>query len=199
GLYVYTFPIFANHPAVAGRVVKLCRENCHRGTFQGMKIAQFLDGSRSYQGSIAGEHDYLVIWRQSLARYLQGMTRAMLLGLQDKADARVRNGLPDAIRLMANHSENVLHGNDVLGGSNNVSQQRLPADLVQHLGMFRSQSRSLAGRHNENGNTRSATGGVGLGFWHSIQYTARGQKRESLPAGPYKRSKCLLGGSSTMP
>jgi hypothetical protein len=45
-------------------------------------------------------------------------------------------------------------GNDLLRGSNHVRQDRLAADFMQNLGMFRLEARALARRHDRDSDGR---------------------------------------------
>src|SRR5215471_21750005 len=84
---------------------------------------------------------------ERMARHHQSMSRAPLLRLKNKLDARIRDGSSHRLGLMANDRENVFRGNYFFGGGNDVRQDRLAADLMQNFRMFGFQPRPFARRH----------------------------------------------------
>ena len=138
-----------------------------------MEVAQLLDGLRSDERGIAGEHDDEIVGRQRFARDHQGVSGAALLLLQHESDAGSGHRAADPVGFMSDDGEYVAGRDHFGGGCDHVGQKRFAADLVQHLGMLRLQPRPFA-RGQDGDRGLGARGGWSVGFRHSIQYTARG-------------------------
>ena len=123
-------------------------------------------------GSVAVKHNHLVVGRQGIARNHQGVAGAFLRFLLDKFHAGVSDGLAHSVGLMTDDGVDIVRRDDLGRGGNHMRQQRLAADFVEHLGMFRFQPRALARSHDGDGEPRRLRI-VASSLWHSIQYTAR--------------------------
>ena len=109
-----------------------------------MEIAQLLDGLRSDERGIAGEHDDQIVRSQRFARDHQGVSGAVLLLLQHESYTGSGHRAADTVGFVSDDRENVT-GRDHSGrGCDYVGQKRFSANLVQHLGMFRLQPGAFA-------------------------------------------------------
>src|SRR5580658_4304688 len=79
------------------------------------------------------------------------MTSAALLSLLYKVNARRFRGRANPIGLVSHHNIDVLGSNHLARSRDDMHQQRLATDFMQHLGPLRLEPRALAGRHNHNG------------------------------------------------
>jgi hypothetical protein len=55
---------------------------------------------------------------------------------------------------MADHNVNVAWSHDLAGGGDDVAQQRLAANFMQHLGPAKEHGSNRAGRHDDHGQLR---------------------------------------------
>ena len=146
----------ANDAAVAGGICKLSAENGHCGLLLLVKVSQLANGFRSDQRRVAREHNHRVVVCQRWARAQERVTGAALRLLQHELDAGVLNRLADALSLVADDSEDVCRGDDLLRRCDHVRQQRLASDLVKDFGMLRFQPRALASGHDRDGGPGSS-------------------------------------------
>ena len=104
---------------------------------------------RTDQRHVAGEHQDVVVAGDSLACALDGVAGAALLRLLHKGDAGRSYSHAHFLRLVADDSVNVVRRHDAVRCRDDVRQQRLAANLVQHLGPLRLQPRPFACRHDD--------------------------------------------------
>ena len=71
--------------------------------------------------------------------------------LQHKIDAGGSQRRAHRVRFVTDDGEDILRRDHLRGSRDHVRQQRLAADLVQHLGMARLQPRAFAGGKNGDG------------------------------------------------
>src|SRR5208283_4438854 len=161
---------FANHTAISIRIVEISAEQSHRRLLCAVKVAEFPNRLGGNQWSVSGKYDNLVIFttRECFACHYERVSGATLLGLEHEVHAGAGNRRTHALRLMADDHEYVARGRDLCSRGDHIRQDRLAADLMQNLGMFRFESRALARRHNRDGDTRAlwtCCGRRPLDFW----------------------------------
>jgi len=148
-----------------------------------LEVEQAGDGLGRNLRSISRENDDVVIGGEGRLRDHQGVACAALRSLQDEIDASVGDGGADTIGFVADDGEDIVRRDYARGGRNDMSQQRLAADFMQHLWKLRLQPRAFAGGHDGDGNA----GGRGCGsfrrsytpgFLHSPHYTSSGKSTE---------------------
>ena len=115
------------------------------------KALSFSNGFGRDQRGVAGEHDDLVVGRESFAGNHEGVSGAALLGLQDEVDAGMGNRFAHAISLMSDDGEDVSGGHDLGRCGDDVGENWLAADFVENLGVPGFESRSFAGGHDCDG------------------------------------------------
>src|SRR5580700_11756256 len=91
------------------------------------------------------------------------MAGAALLGLQDEIYAGGSQGGTDPVGFVANDGVNVGWRHDAGSCSDDVGQQRLAADFMQHLGQLRFEARTLAGGQDGDRNARRSRRCLGMG------------------------------------
>ena len=141
-----------------------------------MEVEQGSDGLGRDLRGVAGENDDMVVGGERRLRDHQSVASAALLSLQDEIDAGVGDGGPDTVGFVTDDGEDVVWRDDTRGGRNNVSEQWLAADFMQHFGKLRLEPRAFTGGHDGDGHAGS--GGCGNfrrrcvpGFLHSPHYT----------------------------
>ena len=140
---------WAQDATVAGRVIGRGRQDGHRRLLGLMKAPKPRDSLGADQRRVAGEHQNVLVAGDGLAGALDGVAGAALLCLFNEANARGGHRGLHPLRLVANDDENPARLHDAAGGGDDVRQQRLAADLVQHLGPLRLEPGSLARRHDD--------------------------------------------------
>ena len=83
--------------------------------------------------------------------HLDGVAGAALLGLKDELDAGGFDSGADAIGFVADDAEDVIGGDDSLGGGDDVEKEGAAADLVEDLGALAVEPRALACGHDGDG------------------------------------------------
>jgi hypothetical protein len=116
-----------------------------------VKIADARDRLRRDQRNIAGKHQHVLKATQRLASLHHGVSGAALFALQHEADAGGFESGPHLLGFVPDDGEDVLWRHNLHCGRDNVSQQRLAGNLVQHLGMARLQARAFSGGENRDG------------------------------------------------
>jgi hypothetical protein len=76
----------------------------------------------------------VVVRRERLAGYHEGVSGAALFGLQNEVDASGSDGGADTVGFMTDYDEDVRSGNDPGGGGDDVREERLASDFMQYLG-----------------------------------------------------------------
>ena len=66
--------------------------------------------------------------------YLKGVAGAALLGLEDEGDAGGGDGGADLVGFVADDAEDLVGGDDGLGGGDDVEQEGAAADFVKDFG-----------------------------------------------------------------
>ena len=79
------------------------------------------------------------------------MAGAALVGLLDKADAAGGNHGFDLLGLVADDGIDVAGSHDLAGGRDDVGQQGLSADLMQHLWVAGVEASAFARGHDDHG------------------------------------------------
>ena len=144
GLDLSLAGFLADDSPVATGVFQAGGEQRHRGFLREMEIAQLLDGLRSDERGIAGEHDDQIVRSQRFAGDHQGVSGAALLLLQHESYTGSGHRAADTVGFVSDDGENVA-GRDHSGrGCDYVGQKRFSANLVQYLGMFRLQPGAFA-------------------------------------------------------
>ena len=95
------------------------------------------------------------------------MAGAALFSLQDEIYASRREGGADAIGFVADDGEHIARGNDLRGGGDDMRQQGLASDLMQHFRQLRFKARAFSGGHDGDGNPRR--GSCGSGGWDDVR------------------------------
>ena len=142
--------LLSQHPAVAGGVGRSGGEDGHSRALLDVKIAQAGDGFRLQEGDVSGEDEKLVVSFDSPLGGLDGVTRPTLLFLVNEADAGIFDGGLDGRGLMSDDNVDVGRRDDLTGAVDHVTEQRLAADFVEHLGALGLEARALASSHDDN-------------------------------------------------
>src|ERR1041385_6335900 len=150
-LHAITSCARANHPAIPKRVGRFGGENRHGSFLAEMEVAHTRDRLRTDQWHITGKHQNVLIALHLLAGAHDGVPGAALLRLQHKLHAKRLHGLAHALRLVANDYVNIIGRDDLLRRFDYVRQQRLSANLMQHLSAPGFQARAFTRSHNQNG------------------------------------------------
>ena len=145
----------ADNAAVTEWVGRRRGENGHGGPARPLKVAESSDGLGANQRHVAGEHQHLIVGGQRLAALQDGVPGSKLLRLLDETHAIAGNSLAHLLRLVPDDAVNITRGNHGGSGADYVGNQRQAADLVQHLGRFGFQARTLARGQDGDGKTRS--------------------------------------------
>ena len=98
----------------------------------------------SNERRVAVEDDDQIVGGESLAGDHQRVSGAALFALQHETDAGGGDRVPDAVGFVPDDGIHIGGGNYFGRGRNHVRQQRLAADLMQHLGMLGFQARPFA-------------------------------------------------------
>ena len=141
----------AQNPPVAGGAGGSGGQNRHCRLLGLVKLPELLDRLRPDERHIAGKHQNVLVAGDGFACALDGVAGAALLCLLDEADARCGHCCLHPLCLVTDHGIDVARSHNLAGGGNHVGQQRLAANLVQHLGPLRLQPRPLARRHDDHG------------------------------------------------
>ena len=144
---------FTKHSAVAGRVDEVGAEERHRRVLRAVKGGEILNRSGGDEGRVAGEHDDLVIRLERLAGGHERVASAALFRLQNKIDARVADGLANAVSLVSDDYKDVGGGHDLAGSRDDVRQDRLARDFMEHFRVPGFKPSTFAGRHDGDGGT----------------------------------------------
>jgi len=123
-----------------------------------MKIEQKLDRCRRNHGSIAGEHDHVVVARERSLRNHERVPGAALFRLQDEVDSGGLQSFSHAFCFVPDDCIHIFHGNDLSGGRDYMRQQRLSSDFMQNFRKLRLQPSSLASGHNRDSDARGSYG-----------------------------------------
>src|SRR6266571_3306510 len=115
-----------------------------------MELDQLLNGLGSNERHIAGQNQDVFIAGDSCPRTLNCVPSAALFRLLDKLDTLPSHRLADQFGMMANDDKDIGRRNDLTGSCNDVTQQRLAANFVQHFWPARFQPRTLARSHDHN-------------------------------------------------
>ena len=89
------------------------------------------------------------------------MAGAALFSLQDEIHAGRRERGADAIGFVADDGEHIARGNDLRGGGDDMRQQGLASDLMQHFRQLRFKARAFSGGHDGDGNSGRGSCGSG--------------------------------------
>ena len=127
----------SNDAAISRGVVEIGAEQGHRSLLVEMEVEQLGDGLRRDLRSIAGENDHVIVGGERGLRDHQSVAGAALFGLQDEIHAGRRERGADAIGFVADDGEHIARGNDLRGGGDDMRQQRLASDLMQHFRQLR--------------------------------------------------------------
>src|ERR1035438_577959 len=119
-----------------------------------MERAEIFDSFGGDERRVSGENDYLVISRQRFTRDHERVSSAPLVGLQHELHARARDSLAHALGFMADDYEDVVRRDDLGRHSNDMSQNRLATNFMEHLGMLRFKPGALARRHDRDRDSR---------------------------------------------
>ena len=122
-----------------------------------MEVEQAGDGLGRDLRGVAGENDDVVVGGERRLRDHQGVAGAALLGLQDEIDAGVCDGGADALGFVTDDGEDIAWRDDARGGRDDMSEQRLAADFMQHFGKLRLEPRAFACGHDGDGDAGSGS------------------------------------------
>jgi len=140
----------ADHATIASGVRELCGEQGHRGLFLQVEVAQPGNRFGRDQGSVAGEHDDVLIRGERLPADHDRVACAALLFLQDKIHSRALHGFSDEIGLVADDRVDVLRLDDARRCRDDVCEQGFAADFMKNFGIFGLEACALAGGHDGN-------------------------------------------------
>ena len=119
--------------------------------FVQVEVAYPRDRLRLHQRNVAGEHQNRVEALQRVARFHHGVSGAALLALEDKVDAGRRQGFTDPSASYPMMAKMFCGGTTPARRRHHMCQQRLAANLVQHLRAVRFQPRAFASGQNCDG------------------------------------------------
>ena len=144
-----------------------------------VEVADGGDGFGADEGDVAGEDEEVFgEWGAGELEvgfeHLHGVAGAALLGLEDELDSGVSDGGADAVGFVADDAEDVVGGDDGLGGGDDVEEEGAAADLVEDLGASAFEPRAFACGHDGDGEIWS----VHTGIW-SHGGAARGMARRA--------------------
>src|ERR1700692_1439751 len=151
GLNIGAAGVLPDDAAIAGWMVEVGAEQGHGGLLVLMEVQQAGGAFGRGLRSVPGENDYVVVGGEWRTGDDQSVSSAALLGLQYEVDPSVGEGGADAIGLVADDDENVGWRNDARCGGDYVSQQRFPADFMEHLWKLRFQAGAFSGGHDRDG------------------------------------------------
>ncbi len=83
--------------------------------------------------------------------HLEGVAGAALLGLEDELDAGGLDGGADAVGFVADDAVDVVGGDDLLCGGDDVKEEGAAADLVEDFGALALEPRAFACGHDGDG------------------------------------------------
>ena len=135
-------------------MVEVGAEQGHGGLLVQVEVEQTGDGLRRDLRGVAGENDDVVVGGERRLRDHQSVAGAALLRLQDEIYAGGGDGGADAAGFVADDGEDVAGRNYARGGGDDVRQQGLAADFMQHFGKLRLEPRAFAGGHDGDGDAR---------------------------------------------
>jgi len=109
--------------------------------------------------------------------HLDGVAGAALLGLEDELDAGVFDGSFYPVGFVADDAEDVVGGDDLLCGGDDVEEERAASDLVEDFGALAFKAGAFACGHDGDGEVWGVHTGIwshGRGLWGMAR---RGQDR----------------------
>ena len=142
--HVWRFRRLAQNAAVGSGILERGGQDGHGRLLSLVELPELLEGLRADERHVSGEHQNVLVAGDGFARTLDGVASAALFGLLDETDAGGGNRCFDPLGLVANDGINVAGRNNLAGGGNDVGQQGLSADLMQHLGAAGVEASALA-------------------------------------------------------
>ena len=162
----------AEDAAVAGGVGGDGGEDGHGGVLGEMEVADGGDGFGADEGDVAGEDEEVLGERgfvegEEGLEHLHGVAGAALFGLEDELDAGVLDCGFYAVGLVADDAEDVVGGDDLLCGGDDVEEEGAAADLVEDFGALALEPGAFSCGHDGDGEVW----GVHIGIWsHGAGY-----------------------------
>jgi hypothetical protein len=193
----------AEDAAVAGGISRYGSEDGHGCLLGEMGVADGGDSFGADERDVAGENEEILgergfVESEERLEHLHGVAGAALFGLRDELDTGVFDGGFYAVGFVADDTEDVVGGNDLPGGSDDVEKEGAASYLVEDFGALAIEPRAFACGHDGDGEA----GGVHTGIWSHEEMGAgdvlmRPSEQTSLTtAMPVRTVDCRFGGWS---